>query len=87
MKQEQKHILELSNHQAQDILDDMGMIDDNGACPYTTEEIFKAGIEYSFNVSLKWLKENMDLEHNYPNSNEELIKDYSKLYYEEILLT
>lgn len=56
MTQEQKPILELSNHQVQDILDDMGMIDDNGTCPYTAEEIFKAGIEYAFNVSLKWLK-------------------------------
>jgi hypothetical protein len=79
---EQKLILELSNHQVQDILSDMGMIDDNGTCPYTAEEIFKAGIEYAFNVSLKWLKENMDLEHDYPNSDEELIKDYNKLYYE-----
>lgn len=82
MAQEQKPILELSNHQVQDILNDMGMIDDNGTCPYTAEEIFKAGIEYAFNVSLKWLKENMDLEHDYPNSNEELIKDYNKLYSE-----
>ena len=38
--------LELSNHQVQDILDDMGMIDENGNCPYTAEEIFKAGVEY-----------------------------------------
>ena len=79
---EQKPILELSNHQVQDILNDMNMIDDNGICPYTAEEIFKAGIEYAFNVSLKWLKENMDLEHDYPNSNEELIEDYNKLYSE-----
>lgn len=39
--------LELSNHQVQDILDDMGMIDENGNCPYTAEEIFKAGVEYA----------------------------------------
>lgn len=82
MIKEQKPILELSNHQVQDILDNMGMIDDNGTCPYTAEEIFKACIEYAFNVSLKWLKENMDLEHDYPNSNEELIEDYNKLYSE-----
>ena len=40
-------MVELSNHQVQDILDDMGMIDENGNCPYTAEEIFKAGIEYA----------------------------------------
>lgn len=39
--------LELSNHQVQDILDDMGMIDENGNCPYTAEEIFKAGVEFA----------------------------------------
>ena len=39
-------LLELSNHQVQDILDDMGMIDENGNCPYTAEEIFKAAVEY-----------------------------------------
>lgn len=65
-----KNIHELSNHEVQDILEDMNMIDDNGNCPYTAEEIFKAGIEYAFNVSLNRLKENMDLEHDYPNSNE-----------------
>ena len=46
-------LLELSNHQVQDILDDMGMIDENGNCPYTAEEIFRAGIEYT----VKLLKE------------------------------
>ena len=65
-----KNIHELSNHEVQDILEDMNMIDDNGNCPHTAEEIFKAGIEYAFNVTLKWLKDNMDLEHDYPNSNE-----------------
>ena len=35
-----------SNHQVQDILDDMGMIDDKGCCPYTVEEIFRAGVEW-----------------------------------------
>lgn len=42
--------LELSNHQVQDILDDMGMIDENGNCPYTAEEIFKAGVEYAMKI-------------------------------------
>ena len=58
----------------------MNMIDNNGYCPYTVEEIFNAGIEYAFKVSLNWLKDNMDLEHDYPCSNEELIQDYNKLY-------
>ena len=74
-----EYTLELSNHEVQDILEDMDMLDDNGNCPYTAEEIFKAGIEYAFNVTLKWLKDNMDLEHDYPSSNEELIEDYNKL--------
>lgn len=77
----EEYTLELSNHEVQDILENMNMIDDNGNCPYTAEEIFKAGIEYAFNVSLNWLKDNMDLEHDYPNSNEELIENFNKLYY------
>ena len=36
----------LSNHEVQDILEELGMIDENGNCPYTAEEIFKAGVEY-----------------------------------------
>ena len=52
--------LELSNHQVQDILDDMGMIDENGNCPYTAEEIFKAGVEYAkekmIDKAHEWLK-------------------------------
>lgn len=75
-----EYTLELSNHEVQDILDDMNMLDDDGYCPYTSEEIFKAGVEYAFKVSINWLKDNMDLEHNYPSSNEELINDFNKLY-------
>lgn len=75
-----EYTLELSNHEVQDILDDMNMIDDNGNCPYTAEGIFNAGIEYAFKVSLNWLKDNMDLEHDYPSSNEELIENFKKLY-------
>lgn len=75
-----EYTLELSNHEVQDILDDMNMLDDNGNCPYTAEEIFNAGIEYAFKVSLNWLKDNMDLEHDYPSSNEELINDFYKLW-------
>ena len=41
----------LGNNRVQDILEDMGMLDDNGQCPYTVEEIFKAGIEYAYNLN------------------------------------
>ena len=41
-----KYTLELSNHEIQDILDDLGMIDENGNCPYTAEEIFRASMEW-----------------------------------------
>ena len=75
----QINTLELSNHEVQDILEDMNMIDNNGNCPYTAEEIFKDGVEYAFNISLNWLKDNMDLEHDYPSSNEELIENFKKL--------
>lgn len=51
---------ELGNNQTQDILEDMGMLDENGNCPYTAEEIFKAGMEYSIDISKKWLQENID---------------------------
>ena len=77
-----KYTLELSNHEVQDILEDMNMIDNNGNCPYTAEEIFNAGVEYAFKVSLNWLKDNIDLEHNYPSSNEELINDFKNLLFE-----
>ena len=69
---------ELGNNQTQDILEDMGMLDENGRCPYTAEEIFKAGMEYAIKLSTKWLNDNIDLEHDYPNSKEELVNDYYK---------
>lgn len=69
---------ELGNNQVQDILDDMDMLDENGRCPYTAEEIFKAGMEYAFNLSTKWLNDNIDLEHDYPNSKEELVSDFKQ---------
>lgn len=31
-----------------------------------------------------WLKDNLDLEHDYPNSNEELINDFKKAMEEEL---
>lgn len=37
----------IGNNQIQDILEELGMIDENGNCPYTCEEIFKAGIRYT----------------------------------------
>lgn len=69
---------ELGNNQTQDILEDMDMLDENGNCPYTAEEIFKAGMEYAINLSKKWLNDNIDLEHDYPNSKEELVNDFYK---------
>ena len=69
---------ELGNSQTQDILEDMGMLDENGRCLYTAEEIFKAGMEHAINLSTKWLNDNIDLEHDYPNSKEELVNDYYK---------
>lgn len=42
----------LGNNEVQDILEEMGMIDDDGNCPYTAEEIFKAGIEYTYKQSI-----------------------------------
>lgn len=67
---------ELGNNQTQDILEGMNMLDENGRCPYTAEEIFKAGMEYAFNLSTKWLNDNIDLDHDYPNSKEELVNDF-----------
>ena len=43
----------LGNNQVQAILEDMGMLDDNGQCPHTAEEIFKAGMEYAYNFNHK----------------------------------
>lgn len=73
-----KKLSEIGNHQIQDILDNMGMIDENGNCPYTVEEIFRAGMEYSINICKKWLIDNVDLKHDYPSSNEEIINDFIK---------
>lgn len=51
------------------------MLDDNGQCPYTVEEIFKGVMEHGFDEVIKWLRNNVDLDHDYPNSIEELIND------------
>lgn len=50
---EESNILKtLGNNQVQDILEEMGMLDEDGNCPYTAEEIFKAGIGYAFKQSI-----------------------------------
>jgi len=54
----QKILLNISNHQLQNILEDMDMLDDNGNCPYTAEEILKAGMEYAVNKNCEWLRNN-----------------------------
>ena len=70
-------MVELSNHQVQDILDDMGMIDENGNCPYTAEEIFKAGVEYAKKTMIHkagiWLISN-----GYFTNNPDSVKDFIK---------
>ena len=42
-----KDISKIGNNELQDILEELGMIDENGNCPYTAEEILKAGMEYA----------------------------------------
>lgn len=58
-------ILNLSNHQVQDILEELGMIDDNGNCPYTAEEIFKSALEYSASYYVKTNKREWSEEDEY----------------------
>ena len=65
-------LVNLSNSQVQDILEELGMLED-GNCSYTAEEIFIAGMEYAINNGLLWLNEN-----NYPSSKEELIENLLK---------
>lgn len=50
--QESDILTRLGNNEVQDILEEMGMLDENGNCPYTAEEIFKAGIAYAFKKSI-----------------------------------
>ena len=68
-------IWNISNHQVQDILEDIGLLDNEGKCTFTVEEIFREGAEFIFKAVLKWLRENVDPEHDYPNSTEELAND------------
>lgn len=74
----EQFLLNLSNHQVQDILEELGMLE-NGNCPYTAEEIFKAGMEYAIDKGLSWINDNIDFEHNYPSTKEELIKNFRKV--------
>ena len=84
-------MVELSNHQVQDILDDMGMIDENGNCPYTAEEIFKAGVEFAEKKIVekcwRWVTENFYEDYSEDNKSyvgsmfkngEEMLKDFNK---------
>jgi hypothetical protein len=70
-------LVNLSNSQVQDILEELGMLED-GNCSYTAEEIFIAGMEYAINNGLSWLDKNIDFEHDYPSSKEELIENLLK---------
>ena len=67
-------MVELSNHQVQDILDDMGMIDENGNCPYTAEEIFKASVEYAKEKMIDKACECVIKIHNWPTQYEDFAK-------------
>ena len=77
--------LELSNHQVQDILDDMGMIDENGNCPYTAEEIFKAGVEYAKKMMIEKLRKQFqdNVYDRYFEMHEDYIEDFCKELMEE----
>ena len=80
----EQFLLNLSNHQVQDILEELGMLE-NGNCPYTAEEIFKAGMEYAINKGLLRLDDNKVMTQE---ENELLLKDVcARLPYEIILLS
>ena len=68
-------LLNLSNHQIQDILEETGLIK-NGICDHTVEEVFKYTAEYTIDVIINWLK-NTDLKHNHPSS-EYIINELTK---------
>lgn len=78
-------MVELSNHQVQDILDDMGMIDENGNCPYTVEEIFKAGVEYAKKVMIEKFRNKLQecVCDRYFEMHEDYIEDFCKELMEE----
>ncbi len=58
MKNKVTPLSELGNNQVQDILEEIGMLDENGQCPYTVEEIFKSGMEYAIQMSEEWWQDN-----------------------------
>lgn len=58
MKNKITPLSELGNNQVQDILEEIGMLDENGQCPYTVEEIFKSGMEHAIKMSEEWWQDN-----------------------------
>jgi hypothetical protein len=40
----------------EDMLKDLGLIDENGKCPYTAEVVFRAGLRYSIGRDIKELR-------------------------------
>ena len=53
-------VMQLGNNQVDDMLEELGMITEDGNCPYTVSEIFKEGIYYAFNSMNRWLKEKIN---------------------------
>ena len=55
----------LSNNKIQDILEEMNMLDENGYCPHTAEEIFRAGVEWTFEKIFGWTLDDVDFNEEY----------------------
>ena len=55
----------LGNNKIQDILEEMGMLDENGCCPYTAEETFRAGVEWTFGEIFGWTLDDADVKEEY----------------------
>ncbi len=49
-------ISELTMGEIEDMLKDLGLIDENGKCPYTAEVVFRAGLRYSIGRDIKELR-------------------------------
>ena len=67
--------MNISRHQAQVILYDLDMIDENGLCPYTADEIFVAAIKWYEDQLRKWLHSKHDI------VTEQLNKQDDPVYY------
>ena len=78
-------ILNLSNHQVQDILEELGMIDDNGNCPYTAEEIFKSALEYSASYYAKTNKREWSEEDEHRVRDTIYFLDAAKKHYASVI--